>query len=83
VLRHDMPTVPVRLGFPVHNLPGMAAQVIKTLGFFLHLCWQGCSGQDFRKQRLLGTFLECDSKSACVGKERGKGVKLEKGCSRR
>lgn len=27
---HGKLTVPVSLGFPVHDLPGMAAQVIKT-----------------------------------------------------
>lgn len=30
MLRHGMLTVPMWLGFPVHNLLGMAAQVIKT-----------------------------------------------------
>lgn len=30
MLRHGMLTVPMWLGFPVHNLPGMAAQVIKA-----------------------------------------------------
>lgn len=30
MLLHGMVTVPLWLGFPVHGLPGMAAQVIKT-----------------------------------------------------
>lgn len=30
MLQHGMLIVPVWLGFPVHDLPGMAAQVIKT-----------------------------------------------------
>ena len=30
MLLHGMLTVPMCLGFPVHDLPGMAAQVIKT-----------------------------------------------------
>lgn len=72
MLQHGMLIVPLWLGFPVHDLPGMAAQVIKTNldSFSADRAVRGKTlGDKGSLAHFYGAQGRWDSKRACVGEK--------------